>query len=64
MAPKEGFEHYAIQEIPSTMLVGHEHQFHDLFLDCKIPFHDMAVVDDALLEPLASNWYSTYIARQ
>ena len=57
-------ENYAIQEIASTMLHGAPEDYEALFLDCKIPYRDMAVVDNLLLAPLKAQWYNSFIARQ
>mmetsp|Transcript_26459 Transcript_26459/g.56452 ORF Transcript_26459/g.56452 Transcript_26459/m.56452 type:complete len:218 (-) Transcript_26459:55-708(-) len=64
VAPKEGLPNYCIQDIPSVLLKAYPDEFDALFLDCKIPYRDMDVVDNLLLAPLQSQWYNSYLTRQ
>merc|ERR1712137_742292 len=61
VAPKEGVEEYTIDEIPSTVMRGDLNEYTDLFLDCRMPFDHMKIVNNLLLQPLTVQFYDKYI---
>mmetsp|Transcript_128759 Transcript_128759/g.191910 ORF Transcript_128759/g.191910 Transcript_128759/m.191910 type:complete len:218 (-) Transcript_128759:38-691(-) len=64
VAPKEGFDNYCITEIPSTMFIGSPSEFRQFYLDCKIPYKDMELIEQSLLRNIIDTWYSSYVARR